>query len=77
MSVPENTVTCYPVVAGAVARPRAFYFAAQQHEIADILSQWSFPDSHGYRVFTRTGDYFELIYRLATEIWEILPIVEA
>ncbi len=54
-------------------RPLALTWQDQRLEVTEILARWRGPGEKGFRVRTRDGQVFELIYREIPEEWSIRP----
>jgi hypothetical protein len=55
-------------------RPVAVTWNDMRHEVETILSRWRTPDGIFFRVRATDGLAFQLIYRFATDTWDVEPI---
>jgi len=54
-------------------RPVAFYWQGERLEVDRIAAQWQAPDGKHFRVSTRDGQVFELVYSEPGAKWQVYP----
>jgi hypothetical protein len=52
-------------------RPRAFIWDDERLEIEAITAEWQTPENKHFRVITKHGQTFELVYDFAGDKWKI------
>jgi hypothetical protein len=53
-------------------RPTAFRWEGQRLEVEHILTEWRTPTAKHWRVLTREGRKFELVYGEEKDEWQII-----
>ena len=51
-------------------RPQAFKVAEERFEVAKLAAEWQTPERKHFRVVTKCGREFELVYDLGGDQWE-------
>lgn len=51
-------------------RPRAFEWEGERLEIVEIAAEWQTPENKHFRVTTKIGQTFELVYDLSRDTWK-------
>jgi hypothetical protein len=77
MTMPDLIVACYSGHTYA-QEPRAFVWQGRRYLVAKIEQRWRTPDGPAFRLWTESGECFELHYDELQEAWAIqsLPHIE-
>lgn len=67
----DTIVECYSGHTYA-ERPRVLCQDGKRFEIETIEAEWHSPKGRHFRVITKNGDVFELIYDQATDNWQLI-----
>lgn len=67
---PAADVECRSDAAYA-ERPLAFIWQGARREVAQVLQRWRSPMGRGFRVRTRDGGVFKLLYHEDNDTWQI------
>lgn len=54
-------------------RPRAFEWEGERLKIVEIAAEWQTPENKHFRVITKIGQTFELVYDLSKDTWKVFP----
>ena len=52
-------------------KPRALYWEGQRLEVSEMEADWRTPAEHLFRVITKNGQKFELVYDELSGEWKV------
>ena len=52
-------------------KPRALHWEGQRLEVSEIEAEWRTPAGHFFRLNTKNGQKFELVYNELSDEWKV------